>query len=300
MKNILLFESFSEEQYLIDKIYENWDAKNGHIFDSLWEAEEIGDENQYSEDESEEEEEAIDFLNRELSRGELTALNSDLQVVSNAQLAAMYLKALGLSELDPEKGGKNLNVEERVESDRYLMQIQGMENFSNHDWKSDSYITYKGLADALGIKKLGTLTRTIRKFYLLLTEGASASREDEVVYPKIIEAFNYFKGKRVDEIQSIVAGEIQDPETSNVHRATARAKGITKDQSMAIGESVYKMFQDFLKNDYFKRDVCKVQGIIIPRISKEKGIDAKDLLKYYRDYLMQNRMFDKFNYCSER
>jgi len=301
MKNILLFESFSEEQYLIDKIYENWDAKNGHIFDSLWEAEEIGDENQYSEDESEEEEEAIDFLNRELSRGELTALNSDLQVVSNAQLAAMYLKALGLSELDPEKGGKNLNVEERVESDRYLMQIQGMENFSNHDWKSDSYyITYKGLADALGIKKLGTLTRTIRKFYLLLTEGASASREEEVIYPKIIAAFKFFKKMNVTEIQALVEEEIQDPETSNIHRATARARAITKDQSMAIGESVYRMFQDFLRNDHFKKDVCRVQRIVIPRISQAKGIDAEDILKYYRDYLMQNRMFNKFNYCSER
>lgn len=299
MKNILLFESFSEEQYLIDKIYENWNAKNGHIFDSILEAEEMGDENEYSEDESEEEEEAEDFLNRELSRGELRALNSDLQVVSNAQLAAMYLKALGLSELAPEKGGKNLNIEERVESDRYLMEIPGMENFSNHDWKSGSYyVTYKGLADALGIKKLGTLTRTIRKFYLLLTEGSVASREEEVIYPKIISAFKFFKKMNVTELQALVGEEIKDPETSNVHRATARTRAITRDQSMAIGKAVYRMLQDFLKNDHFKRDICRVQKIVIPRISQEKGIDAEDILKYYREYLTQNRMLNKFNYCS--
>lgn len=299
MKNILLFESFSEEQYLIDKIYENWNAKNGHVFDFLLEAEETGEENEYSDDETAEEAEADNFINRPLSSGELRALKMDLQVVSNGQLAAMYLKALGLSELDLEKGGKNLNTEERVQADRYLMEIEGMENFSNHDWKSDNYfITYKGLADAIGIEKLATLTRTIRKFYLLITEGAG--REDEVVYPKIIEAFDYFKRRRIDEIQGMVSEEIQDPETSNVHRATARAKGITKDQSIAIGASVYKMFQDFLKNPYFKRDVCKVQGIIIPRISQEKGMEPQDILKYYREYLMKNRMFDKFNYCSER
>lgn len=291
MKNIALYEDFSQEQYLIDKIYENWESKNSNIFDLILESE-GQEEISYTEDEEE-----IDIMNRPLSAGELRALNRDLQVISTGQLAALYLKALGLTEISTEKEGKNLSTSERIEADRYLVNIPGMEAFCNQDWRTGSYyVTYKGLADAMGIEKIATVTRTVRKFYLLITEGSG--REEEVVYPKLIDAFKYFKSKGIDVIQSIAEQEIKNPEESNVHRATAIRRGISKEQTLAIGESVYKLFQDFIKNPFFKKDVCKVQKVISDRISKEKGIEAKDILNYYKEYLVKQRMLNKFNYCS--
>jgi len=52
-----------------------------------------------------------------------------------------------------------------------------------------------------------------------------------------------------------------------------------------------------MANPFFKRDVCKVQNIAVNKISTDKRIPVTELLNYYKSYLMDQKMLDKFNWC---
>jgi len=219
MQIIKLFENFSSEEYEIEKIYEKWNNKHKSIFSELYDKINEAD---FSVNQEEPEDQAeSDWLDDEsLSSGEMAALERDLQVISKPQLAALYLKALGQYEFgDPERLRGRRRREELINEDVYVTGIPGIEYFCNEDIRTGRlFIGPSALSDAIGLESLGTVTRTVNKLRLLL-DGEIGGRHDEVVYKKIINAFNYLKDQSVEVIQNIAAEGIQDAETSTRHRS---------------------------------------------------------------------------------
>jgi hypothetical protein len=300
MQRIKLFESFSVSEYEIEKIYEKWDKKHQSIFYRLYN--EINEQGNTEEPQNPQEpmdQAEPDWLEDEtLTSGEMAALERDFQVITRPQLSALYLKALGQYEFgDPERLGGRRSKEESIQEDAYVTGIPGIEYFCTEDMRTGRlFIGTSALSDAIGLESLGTVTRTVNKFRLLLN-GEMAGRHDEVVYKKIINAFNYLQGQPVDVIQNIAAEGIQDPKTSTKHRSLLRTSGISKTDAILLGKSVHSLFKDLLANVHFKKDVCKVQNIAINKISDSKKIPVAELLNYYKAYLMDQKMFDKFNWC---
>jgi len=297
MQRIKLFENFSIEEHEIEKVYEKWVNNNPNLFNILLEAQGMGE---MEEDPDGDEGDDSWLSDSELTPGERRALQRDFQVITKEQLAALYLKALGKHEFgNPEEDKSGRTVSERIEQDVYVTGIPGIEPFCVDDWRSGKlYIGAAGLSDAIGLESKTTVTRTVNKFYLLLSTGSGSY--EEVVYPKVIEAYDYLKNHRVDVIQSIAADAIQDPNTSTFHRSSMREKGISKEQGIQIGKSIHSLFLDLYKNPFFNKDVCKIQRNAIAKISKEISMETEQLNSFYKDYLVKNKMLDKFNWCSER
>lgn len=292
MQRIKLFESFSTEEHEIQKVYENWFNKNQSLISRLYainEADEYGNE----------EEETLDWLDDEtLSSGERAALERDLQVISKSQLAALYLKALGQHEFgDPERLRGRRRREELVGEDVYVTGIPGIENFCSEDYSTGRlFIGPSALSDAIGLESLGTTTRTVNKFRLLLA-GERAGTHEEIVYKKIIDAFNYLSNRSVEVIQNIAAESIQDADEFTMHRSRLKETGISKADSLVIGKSMYAMFKDFFNTPFFKKDVCKIQNIVVRKIGETKRLPADQLLTCYKNYLIDQKMLDRFHWC---
>lgn len=290
MKKIKLFENYSSQNYgieLEDLIYEKWASKNLNFL-SLLES-----------SSSEENPETLDWLDdEELTSGEMRALERDLQVITKEQLAALYLKALGQYEFgDPERMKGRRSKSEVIQEDTYVTGIPGIEEFCSEDWKSGKlFIGPSALSDAIGLRSLGTVTRTVNKFRLLL-EGETGGRYDEVVYPKVVKAFDFFRSQSIETIQGIASEGIQNPETSNQHRSILKGSGISKVDSLVIGKSVHSLFKDYMANPFFKKNVCKAQNSAISILSKKKRLSSEELETSYKNYLISQKMLDKFNWC---
>jgi hypothetical protein len=286
MRHVKIFESFSNHEYEIDKMYESWKSNNPQVFSMLNESSVY-----------EQEDEDTDWLDdAEMTSGEKAALTKDMQIISKPQLSALYLKALGKYEFGNTEN-KGRSIAERAEQDMYVTGISGIESFCNEDWRTKNlYIGTAGLADALGLESKTTVSRTANKFYLLLTEGAGT--HGEVVYKKLIDAYEFLKNQPVDVIQNIAAEAIQDPSTSNVHRSAIKVRGISKEQGISIGKSIHSLFLDLMNNPYFEKDVCKVQRNSITKIAKDSEATPEELKSFYKSYLSKEKMLDKFNWCA--
>lgn len=297
MQRIKLFENFSTEEYEINKVYENWFNNNQDLISELYSINEAGENNNGGEPIDQEQER--DWLDDDtLSSGEMAALERDLQVISKPQLAALYLKALGQHEFgDPERLRGRRRRDELVREDVYVTRIPGIEYFCSEDFSTGNlFIGPSALSDAIGMESLGTTTRTINKFRLLL-DGEFGGRYDEVVYKKIIEAFDYLRRQNLDAIQNIAAECIQDPDTSTRHRSVLTASGVSKSDSLIIGKSILSLFKDYFANPFFKKDVCKIQKIAIDKISQARRMPVEDLVNYYKNYLIDQKMLNKFYWC---
>ena len=284
MRRIKLFEGFSEE-YEIDKVYDQWYLKNKSILESL----------SFTINENEEEDWADETG---LNPAEERALSRDLQIITKSQLAALYLKALGQYEFgNRERLRKRRSRSELIAEDVYVTNIPGIEFFASGDGREGTlFIGPSALADAIGLESLGTVTRTVNKFRLLLN-GETTGREDEIVYPKVIRAFDYLKKQNVDAIKSMAAECIQDPETSNKHRSLLKSSGVTREDSFMLGNAVHLLFKDYYANKFFKKDVCKIQRIAINKISELKRTSTEELKKHYKEFLIKEKMLNKYNWC---
>ena len=292
MKKIKLFEQFSVEEFEINKMYESWISENGNDLRMIIEQLENGDE----EDEEEEEEkskddEAYDWLADDtISAGEERALRRDMQLLTKGQMAALYLKAKG--KYDSEGAG---DVATREDRDVYVVGIPGILDFCRENWRTGGlYITIPGLSDAIGIDSITTVTRTAKKFYQMI--AGIGGTESEIIYDKLVKAYNFFRTQPIDVIQGIAGGEIQDAATANVHRATERPRqGMTKEQRLALGARVYSWVNTLKNNPMFK-ETAKAQRNAIAKMNKETGISDTLLKQVYKEYLIKNKIFNKFNW----
>ena len=271
-KHIKLFEQYSEEydheRDLLESIYEDWKVEQddldeyAHGYEDVYEDEDDSDE--------------WDSDDAELTSGEKAALARDFQILSKPQMAALFLRALG--KMDEEPG-------------KYLVMVDGMAPFGEKDRDSMAFsITIPALADAIGLDSVRTVSRTVRKFYNLLTgEGETSG---EAIYPKILKAFQEFSQRTPREVAMLAAEAIQDPELSIKHREAAAAAGPRsaadrlrrKQEQLKLGEKVYSLIQSLKRVDAF-REPGKAERSAIAKLANEFGLDASRVQLAYSKFL---------------
>jgi hypothetical protein len=52
-----------------------------------------------------------------------------------------------------------------------------------------------------------------------------------------------------------------------------------------------------MANSFFKKNVCKAQKSAISSISRSKKLSEEELETSYKNYLISQKMLDKFNWC---
>lgn len=268
MKKIKIFESYLELNYekeIINSIYEKLEER----YNFLHENEE-------------------DYEEKILTRGEKAAMSRDYQIISRSQMAALYLKALG-----------------RVEGEdgAYLVMIDGINDFGSFDPGTRAFnITNAGLADAIGLESISTVTRTVNKFVNLI-EGTGET-PSEAIYPKIVEAYRIFLTMNPVQISNIASESIQDPteytlnrEKEALSRETSSANRIEKQKKeQALGEKIYSFINSLKRESQIFREPGKAQKAAIKKISSETGEDEMKLKEYYKRFLISRKMLNPLNF----
>lgn len=274
LKHLQLFESYNNsESDILNSIYENWKGTLSKDLVSLLEGR--INESDYFEEEG------------ELSSGERRALAREMQVISKPQLAALYLFALGKEEGDPFK---------------YIFRIPGMLDFADKDASDRTTITYAAFADAIGLESMTTVSRTINKFKNLI--AGVGETPGEVVYPKVIQAYNAFKDMNTDTLAGEAGETIQDSSTFTKNREAAQnasARGAAyreaeKKNASKYGYMVQQLVSSLRQNPVFS-DLTKAQNVAINKISTESGIPTNKLLAYYKNYLSDKGLLNKLNFA---
>ena len=289
MKNLKLFEQFSEDYQtdmeIFDSIYEDWKADNEEDLKLILEGEQLnlfpGDENNlpfinaYNDDDEEEDDDWGDD-DAELTSGEKAALARDFQIMSKPQLAALYLRALGKAK-DNDYGA-------------YTVMINGITPFGKVNNDGGFKITNHAFADAIGLDSTVTVSRTLKKFKLLITgEGANSG---ESIYPKIINAFDQFKSKTTGQIAALAADAIQDPETSTKNREAAAAAGprtaarnkMRKANQIKLGETVDLLIKSLGKVDVYKNQTARAERAAISRIARDFDVTPERVQLAYQAF----------------
>jgi hypothetical protein len=274
LKHIKLFEQYSiSEGEILNEIYESWRETLPKDLLSLLEGK--IDESDYFEEES------------ELTQGEKRALAREMQIISKPQLGALYLFALGKEEGDPFK---------------YIFRIPGILDFAEKDASDNPTITYASFADAIGLESMTTLSRTINKFKNLI--AGVGEIPGEVVYPKVIQAYDAFKAMNTDTLAGEAGSTIQDSSTFTKNREAVKSisaknaanKAAEKKNAEKYGYMVYDLLTSLRKNPFFS-DLIKAQNMAVDRISTQSGIPTNKLLNYYRTYLIANSIPLSPNYA---
>jgi hypothetical protein len=274
LKHIKLFESFNlTDQDIANTIYEEWKSSLPSDIISLIEGK--VNESDYFEEES------------ELTPGEMRALAREMQIISKPQLAALYLFALGKAEDD---------------SYKYILRIPGMLDFANTDNSGNPTITYAAFADAIGAESLTTVSRTINKFRNLI-DGVGET-PGEVVYPKVIQAYDAFKSMNTDTLASEAGETIQDSTSSMKNREAALASSAKGAESRAeekkkaekFGAEIYRLINQLRANPKFS-DLKKAQSFAVNIISSDSKIPTNKLLGYYETYLKSKGIFNSLYYA---
>ena len=273
-KHIKLFEQHSEEyeteKELLNSIFEDWKLEQ-EDFDSLYEYE--------SEDVYEGEDEEEDWMedDSELSSGERAALSRDFQILSKAQMAALFLRALGKEE-DNDPG-------------KYVVMINGILPFGEIDENSGVFtLTIPALADAIGLESTRTVSRTVRKFINLLS-GAGET-PGEAIYPKLEKAFNEFNQRTPREVALLASEAIQDPSLFTKNRDAAVAAGPRaaadrirrKKEQLNLGEKVHSLVKSLKMVDAF-RAPGKAERSAISKLANELGLTPDRVALAYNKFL---------------
>lgn len=268
MKRIQLFESYAStyERELVDFLYEKLE-KDLHLYESEY---------RFEEEEP------------EMSAGEKRAFDRDLQVISRPQLAAIYLKALGRSE---------------GEDGAYLVMIDGIKDFGEFNPNTRAFsITNPAFADAIGLKSVSTITRTVNKFVNLI-DGVGETQQ-EIIYPKIISAYDYFSTKTPVQISNMAAEAIQDAneytlnrdkaETTRERSSIARAKKQKEDD--LLGGKVFSLINSLKSSSSVFKEPGKAQKLAIKKISSETNIPENKIKEYYKKYLISRGLMNYTNF----
>jgi hypothetical protein len=290
MKNIKLFEQFSEDYQtdmeIFDSIYEDWKAENGDNLKSILEGEQLNlfpdDEDDANlpfnnaEDAADDEDDDWGDDDAELTSGERAALARDFQIMSKPQLAALYLRALGKVR-DNHYGA-------------YTVMINGITPFGKVTNEGVFNITNPAFADAIGLDSSVTVSRTIKKFRLLITgEGANSG---ESIYPKIINAFNQFRNRTPGQIAALAAEAIQDPATSTMNREAAAAAGPRtaarnrerKANQIKLGETVDLLVKSLGKADIYRNQIARAERAAIAKIARDFDVTPERVQLAYQAF----------------
>lgn len=290
MRYVKLFESFQED-FIMEQIFSGFVEENKDLLESIFlneaaEAEEIVDWNDEKED-------------KVLTRGEKAALARGHQIMSEEQLAALYLAALGKSE------------DEDVT--KYISKIDGMLDFAELDAKTQKpKILLAALADAIGMRSNRTMARTVNKFRNLI-DGVGET-DSETIYPKLTKAYEKFKKMTPDVIANIAGETIQDPANRTNRDAyeltSAKAKESRKAAEKLMkdrGEAVFTLFKSYvegLKQFAAKKQkpfvlvdvVEKTVNRAVNTIASEYKMEADKVKVAYEFYLKDKGILSNLNF----
>ena len=216
---------------------------------------------------------------RELTRGEKAALARDFQIISNEQMAAIYLRALGMEEGDTGK---------------YISMIPGIENFGEKNPETGMFeISVPAFADAIGMDSTETARRTTKKLRNLL---AGIDDPSESISPKYMESFNNFREKNPTYLANYAAGCIQDPSyTKNRDKAetnlekAAENRMAKKKKDAQIGYKVLQLSRDLKRNPAF-REPEKALRAAVSKVAVETGIQTDKIRSIYMEYLRKEKI----------
>jgi hypothetical protein len=276
MRNVKLFESFQED-FILEKIFSEFVEIHSSVLESLFLYEAV--------------EEIVDWDNEEenkvLTKGEKAALARGHQIMTEEQLAALYLAALGKTEDDTVK---------------YISRIEGMLDFAETDSKKNPVITMAALADAIGMNSNRTMSRTVNKFRNLI-DGVGET-ESETIYPKLMKAYEKFKKMTPDVVANIAAETVQDPanrmnrdalEMINVKNKESRKKA--EKLNLERGEAVYGLFKTL--NDKFKgkeNAVEKCVKMAVDSIAGRYGMEPAKVKGAYEFFLKNKGILSNLNF----
>lgn len=267
MKRLKLFESYTStyEKELVDFLYEKIE-KIVPLKESIY---------RFEDEET------------EMSSGEKRAFERDQQVISRPQLAAIYLKALGRSE---------------GEDGAYLVMIDGIKDFGEFDPNTRAFtITNPAFADAIGLTSVSTITRTVNKFVNLI-DGVGETQQ-EIIYPKIVSAYEYFSTKTPVFISNMAAEAIQNADEYTLNRDRAEAsrekssdvRAEKARQEDMLGNRVFLLINSLKKTELFS-EPGKAQAAAIRKISGESGMDQNKIKEAYRKYLSSRGILNSVNF----
>lgn len=216
---------------------------------------------------------------RELTKGEKAALARDFQIISNEQMAAIYLRALGMEEGDPGK---------------YIIMIPGMDYFGEKNQETGMFeISVPAFADAIGMESTETARRTTKKLRNLLSGKDDPA---ESISPKYLESFNNFQSKTPSYLANYASGCIQDPSyTKNRDKAetslekAAENRAAKKKKDAQIGYKVLQLSRDLKRNPAF-REPDKALRAAVNKIAVETGIQSDKIKSIYAEYLKKEKI----------
>jgi len=144
-----------------------------------------------NEEPRDEDDEAEEAAEREMTPGELRAYKRGLDVLTDEQMAAMWIKAKDRINWKQDRT--------RVEDQAQLtvLRDERRQALEAGDWTK---ATYGLLTKAMELKEM-TVTRTTAKFMRLQKDMGES--ESEVLYPKIIKAHNRFKEMAPAEVKAM-------------------------------------------------------------------------------------------------
>lgn len=262
MKHILTFESFKETEK-INTIYKQWVNENidsQHLF-----------ERQIFEDETEEEKVP------ELTSGEKAALARDAQILSKPQLAALYLRALGAIDENVDKY-MPLIIYANEDNDTKIPNILDFADDKKH-WTSAAF------ADAIGLNSDYTVSRTVGKFKNMLS-GVGHSEQD-VLYPKVIKAFDEFHNMDVHMVGQLAGECLQSSENSTVRDLVAKrndelsSKRSEKTETM---DNVFRLVYELehkLAKAFPSKSKAQISTWAVEKVAKEKSINPIKITSGY-------------------
>ena len=217
---------------------------------------------------------------RELTRGEKAALARDFQIISNEQMAAIYLRALGMEEGDPGK---------------YIVMIPGMVDFGGKNTETGMFeLSVPAFADAIGMDSTETARRTTKKLRNLLSGKDDPS---ESISPKYMESFNNFQKKTPAYLANYAAGCIQDLSyTKNRDKAetnlekAAEKRLAKKKKDSQIGYKVLQLAKSLKDQHPGFKDPEKALRAAVNKIAVETGIQSDKIKNIYSEYLRKEKI----------
>lgn len=210
----------------------------------------LRDENQESEEEG---------GDSTISRGEKIALARGLDLLTNEQMIGLYLKALENYEEEPGK---------------YLNMIPGLENWGSRDNEGRFKISASRLGKALGVESPNTSIRTVNKYVNILK--GEESKEEELLYPKILKAAEKLKKRNPRDLAAIVNNAIVD---TPIPAMKKRGRpGLPSD----LGRRVDVVVNGLVNQAGFEWDRARKSAI--SKIAKEVGADESKVAAAYQEY----------------
>jgi len=264
------FNQFIEDKVVLESLFQEW-KETANLEDLI---------KSLNESYLEEGLEDLEDEDRELTSGEKAALARDFQILTDAQLAAMYLRAKEKAE---EEDGKYTNM------------IHGIEGFIDKDKEGAFSISAAALADAIGVESARTVQRTISKFKNLINGVGETSGES--LYPKIKKIFDIFSSTKDSDLANLASEAIQDVSVTTARDAHAaqgeRAKELSvarKENNVKLGEKVYSLV-NALRGPF---GLTKAQNSAISKIAKELDLDPEYIKKAYKEYLKDKNLLSDY------